>query len=209
MKKSLTLSFLAIPMLLLLAAPVQALPRLDAIRMDKTTQQAPTTQEPRRMDDDMDDDMRRGYDDDDRPALELRQIEPVRMEVKEASRATLLQRIRYVHREGADFSVNEDGQVVITTPSGEEHVLNHLPEVAIEKMTAAGFFIDDEEDIQVNATDSAYFFHTRADDDRRLLGIFPRRVPVDVTLDDESGEITQQPIAERGFFARFLDRLSF
>lgn len=117
-------------------------------------------------------------------------------------------------RGGANFSLNEEGLVTVVTPSGNEHMLNNLPDTAIEKMTAAGVIdaasSSGEAAVELEVTPEERVVYRRSDVmEKKFLGIFPRSVKSEVILDDESGEVSEVPVASSSFFQRLLDRLSF
>ena len=111
---------------------------------------------------------------------------------------------------GADFSYDtETGEVVLTTPSGEEHFLQHLPDQAIDRMTENGFFVDGDQEVEIETTeDGQVKYKSAAKKNKRFLGLFNRQIDTEVVLDDLTGEVveTETPTS---VFANFLNSLSF
>lgn len=119
---------------------------------------------------------------------------------------------------GAEFSIDPDtNEVVITTPSGNEHVLSHLPDQAIERMTAAGFFSDstggeDGDDPQLaigTNQDGELVYTARRTRRRRLFGIIGRDVDTEVELDDLTGDVTETVLPGDTPLEEFLNTFSF
>jgi hypothetical protein len=117
--------------------------------------------------------------------------------------------------QGASFNLDpETNQVTITTPSGEEHILYHLPDQAILRMQEVGLLSQTDEGEEVEAEieiteDGDLIYQVEDDQHRRFLGLFPREVPVEIELDDDTGEVSEQAVEDRALFQRLLDRLSF
>lgn len=116
-------------------------------------------------------------------------------------------------RDGANFSFDEEtGLVTVVTPSGNEHTLNNLPDMAIEKMTEAGV-IDPESsataDVVVDVADDRVVYRKNDTMKKKFLGVFPRSVKTEIVMDDSTGEVNEVPVTSSTFFGRLLDRLSF
>jgi len=112
--------------------------------------------------------------------------------------------------QGAEFTLDpKTSEVTITTPSGNTHVLNHLPDQAIANMTEAGFFGPNQflaDDIEVETSGDQIKYKAKIKEDKRFLGLFRREVEKEIELDDETGEITQ---AQKPVLQQVLDILSF
>ncbi|MDH5533508.1 MAG: hypothetical protein OEX81_03720 [Candidatus Pacebacteria bacterium] len=111
---------------------------------------------------------------------------------------------------GADFSYDtETGEVIVTTPSGQEHFLQHLPDQAIDRMTENGFFVDDNQEIEIETTeDGQVKYKSNAKKSKRFLGLFNRQVETEVVLDDLTGEIVETEAPATGL-SSLLNFLSF
>jgi len=118
-------------------------------------------------------------------------------------------------KNGAEFVLDPiTNEVTITTPSGEERVLNHLPDQAIEKMEAAGLFFgisdDAEEELEVETNESGELIYTKKDQiEKKLFGIFPRQVDSKIILNDATGEVTEVELAPNSIFEQFFNAISF
>lgn len=132
--------------------------------------------------------------------------------------------------QGAIFNLDpETNRVTITTPSGNEHVLYHLPDQAISGMLKAGKLsiledLEDPEDlenpedsellddleIEIEEDEDGGLVYTVEDTQEvRFLGIIPREVPVEVQLDDDTGEVTTSVVEDRTIIQQLLDAMSF
>jgi len=112
---------------------------------------------------------------------------------------------------GANFAYDQaTGEVLLTTPSGEEHILQHLPDQAIERMTESGFFVPEEGDVQIEtATDGTVKYKATGKRNKKFLGLFDRQVSTEVILDDLTGEAMETDIAPISPLDRLLNTLSF
>lgn len=99
----------------------------------------------------------------------------------------------------AEFVVDpETNTVTITTPNGQTHDLVHLPDQAIEQMTAAGLINTDdlkaEEELEVDTeADGRVVYRTKTFQRRKLFGLVPFTVEQEVSLTDDTGEATSKP----------------
>ncbi|NCN87324.1 MAG: hypothetical protein GW941_00345 [Candidatus Pacebacteria bacterium] len=111
---------------------------------------------------------------------------------------------------GATFSYDQStGEVFLITPSGQEHILQHLPDQAIERMTENGFFVDNDSEIEIESTDDGSVkYKTKGIMNKRFLGLFNRQVETEVVLDDLTGETSESEVETNGFTS-FLNLLSF
>lgn len=115
---------------------------------------------------------------------------------------------------GAEFTVEPETNVItITTPSGQEKVLNHLPDQALERIrqnirlqnTEAGtpdFSIKTNEQNQL-------IYRTQGTKQKKFLGLFNRDIEAEVVLNDETGEVTEVEKPSVGILGQFLDAFSF
>lgn len=116
---------------------------------------------------------------------------------------------------GATFNLDpETNRVTITTPSGNEHVLYHLPDQVILRMQQAGRLSLSEEfeekEVEIEVDDDGGLVHVVEDTQEvRFLGIIPRSVPVEVELDDDTGEVTTTFSEDRTVIQQLLDAMSF
>ncbi len=117
-------------------------------------------------------------------------------------------------KQGADFSFDpETNEVSVLTPSGEEHVLNHLPDQAITKMRAAGVLkesdFEEETEVEIETTeDGVVQYKTQGVDQKKILGLFPIDIEKEVLLDDATGEVTETEKPIQSPFAALLRRLA-
>jgi len=120
--------------------------------------------------------------------------------------------IRARLHQGAQFELNsETNEVSLITPSGEQKILNHLPDQAIERMQAAGLFSGDALEsellqVAVNSDTQQLEYRQKMYKQKRLFGLFNRQVGSNVVLNDETGEIHEEQHSTG--FARLLDSLS-
>ncbi|MBU1885837.1 hypothetical protein KKE34_04500 [Patescibacteria group bacterium] len=117
-------------------------------------------------------------------------------------------------KNGAEFQLNPTtNEVTVTTPSGQEHTLNHLPDQAIERMEAAGFFTEDgsvEKEIEVKTYDNGELFYRKQDKiKKRLFGVIPVQVDSEVILNDATGEVIEKELAPDSLFKQFINAVSF
>ncbi len=116
---------------------------------------------------------------------------------------------------GAEFSVDPKTNVVtITTPSGNEHVLTHLPDQAVLRMKAAGI-IDTaslesgESELELETKpDGSVVYSTTTKKPKKIFGIFRRDVETKVELNDDSGEVVEEAVPQTSLIGRVLDSLA-
>ena len=117
-------------------------------------------------------------------------------------------------KDGAEFQLDPTtNQVVITTPAGQEHILNHLPDQAIERMEEAGFFNSDEgieEEVEVKIYDNGELFYHKQDKiSKRLFGVVPIQIDSEIVLNDSTGEVIEKELVSDSIFTQFLNAVSF
>ncbi len=117
-------------------------------------------------------------------------------------------------RNGAEFNLDPStNEVSITTPSGQEHTLNHLPDQAIERMEAAGFFMGGEnlaEEVEVQVYDNGDLYYHKPDKiKKRLFGVIPVEVDSEIVLNDNTGEVIEKEAAPNTIFEQFFNSVSF
>jgi len=116
-------------------------------------------------------------------------------------------------KQGAEFELNsQTNEVTLITPSGQTHVLNHLPDQALARMQEAGLFSDVDSDsdlvsITVNDDSEVIEYRQKVKKTKKFLGLFDRQVESEVILNDSTSEVYEEP-ASTGF-QLFLDQLSF
>jgi hypothetical protein len=116
---------------------------------------------------------------------------------------------------GAEFTLDpETNEVTLTTPSGNIHALNHLPDQAIERMKAAGVFdssiADGEVELEVETTeDGDVLYKAEAQEEKKVFGLFPRKIRKTVRVDDATGEVTETAVEQKTVIGKFLDSLAF
>lgn len=118
------------------------------------------------------------------------------------------------HLNGAEFILDsETGDVILTTPSGEEHILTHLPDQALSRMEEAGVISDasfdpDNQELEAVATEDGIEYTATVVEDKKFLSFFPRKVERKVTLDDATGEVTED-FTSTSWYERMMDRWSY
>lgn len=112
---------------------------------------------------------------------------------------------------GANFAYDQEtGEVLLTTPSGQEHILQHLPDQAIARMEEQGLSVDSEQEVEIETTDDGYVrYKAQGSKPKKFLGLFNRNVETEVVLDDLTGEASENEVAPEGFIDRLLYNLSF
>ncbi|NCN44957.1 MAG: hypothetical protein COU63_00025 [Candidatus Pacebacteria bacterium CG10_big_fil_rev_8_21_14_0_10_36_11] len=116
------------------------------------------------------------------------------------------------HMNGAEFVYDPTtGDVALTTPSGQTHVLTHLPDQALARMQEAGLisgFDSENQQLDAVANDDGVEYSLTVAEKKKFLSFFPRTVERKVTLDDATGEVSQD-YTSTSFFTRLMDRLSY
>lgn len=114
---------------------------------------------------------------------------------------------------GADFSFDpETNQVTLTTPSGNVHLLKHLPDQAVEKFRERAGVVDieDPEEVEVETNEEGEVVYTaNTEVEKKLLGIFKRKVKTQLILNDDTGEVTQETMAGGSLLDQILNVWSF
>lgn len=112
---------------------------------------------------------------------------------------------------GADFNYDqESGDVSIITPSGQEHTLTHLPDEAVARMSAQGFFVDSDQEVEIETSDDeSVQYKVQSQKTKKLFGLFNRQVEAEVVLDDLTGEVIEQEVPATDFWSQFLNRFSY
>lgn len=110
---------------------------------------------------------------------------------------------------GADFSYNPETNVVtLTTPSGKEHELKHLPDQALERINAV-ITVENSDpaaaDVQIETTETGTLYRTTAVKRKKLFGLFNRDIQTEVVLDDETGKVATIEQKSPGIFGQLLD----
>ncbi|MBT4123970.1 MAG: hypothetical protein HN981_03645 [Candidatus Pacebacteria bacterium] len=115
---------------------------------------------------------------------------------------------------GAEFVLDsETGDVMLTTPYGEEHILTHLPDQALARMeqagviSEAGFDVENQE-LEAVVTEDGIQYTTTVSEDKKFLSFFPRSVERKVTLDDATGEV-EEDFTSTSWYERMMDRWSY
>jgi hypothetical protein len=115
---------------------------------------------------------------------------------------------------GAEFTVEpETNTITITTPSGQEKTLNHLPDQALERIrntvrlqntdtATPDFSIETNEQNQL-------IYRTQGVKQKKFLGLFNRNVDAEVVLNDETGEVAETEKPSAGILGQFLDAFTF
>jgi hypothetical protein len=116
---------------------------------------------------------------------------------------------------GAEFVLDPaTNNVTITTPSGQQHTLNHLPDQAIAQMQKAGVIDSVSGDTttdQVEITtkpDGTVAYQLKQKKQKRIFGFIPRTVETEVELNDETGDVVENTVVSENPFVRFFDSLA-
>ncbi len=104
----------------------------------------------------------------------------------------------------------ETNSLILTTQDGEQRVLTTLPDQAVERMLEIkGLTEIDAENVEIEDEDGRLKYVTKARRVKRLFGMFERPIETEVSVDDQSGEVTETMTEKPTIISRFLDRLSF
>ncbi len=111
--------------------------------------------------------------------------------------------------QGAEFSYDaETNQIILTTPSGETHVLNHLPDQAVARLIELGLDTNDSE-LNVLTKGDDVLYTATGSRRKKFLGLFNRNVPTEIELNDETGEAMETELPADSFIDGLLNSLSF
>ncbi|NCN82678.1 MAG: hypothetical protein GW947_01810 [Candidatus Pacebacteria bacterium] len=142
------------------------------------------------------------------------ELEKVKLESRDVDGGHRLElesrQIKATIPEGLRFELNsETNEITLTTPSGEQKTLNHLPDQAIARMQEVGLFDNGAEPIEVavNSDTQQLEYRQKVGVTKRLFGFFKRSVPAEIILNDETGEVREEVQATG--FEKFLNSLSF
>lgn len=95
----------------------------------------------------------------------------------------------------------------VTTPSGVERELTHLPDQALERMRALRP-LTGEAELEIITVEDRVLYRVPNQAQRRVLGLFRRTVPTEVLLDDQTGEVGERSLPSPSLFGQFLDFIS-
>lgn len=108
----------------------------------------------------------------------------------------------------ATITIDDNNEVKVVKPNGEEHVLNFLPDQAVERIKEVADRIE-ESDIAIETRDNGdVVYSTNATEQRRLFGLFNRPIETKVELNDSTGEVRKTDIPATSFLGRLLDRFA-
>ena len=100
----------------------------------------------------------------------------------------------------------ETKEIGLVLPNGNIKALNHLPDQAQARIDE---FVENSENLELTTLDDGrVVYKTVVAKPYKLFGMFNRKVPTKVTLDDSTGEITQEKQPASGFTG-LLDNFSF
>ncbi|MEN8252946.1 MAG: hypothetical protein ABFQ62_01050 [Patescibacteria group bacterium] len=144
---------------------------------------------------------------------EMTQIR-ARIQNEEASMAIESRGVKARVKNGAEFSIDaQSNEITITTPSGNTHTLNHLPDQAIEKMKESGKLspeIDNDQLLDITTgKDGNLKLEFQEEEDKKLFGLFTRKLRRKYQLDDQTGEIQELGIESNSLLESVLNKLSF
>lgn len=132
---------------------------------------------------------------------QLRKDEKIelRAEKKENGEAEfeLVSRAVRAKSNGAEFVLDPvTNQITITTPSGNQHVLVHLPDQAIENMQAKGLLTDEEvpELELTELSNGEVGYKAQVVRRKKLFGLFSREVPTEILMSDQVGTVVEQEV---------------
>lgn len=116
---------------------------------------------------------------------------------------------------GAEFVLDpETNNVTVITPSGNEHVLTHLPDQAIIQLQASGIIdtqslIDGTSELEIETTeDGRVVYKAKTKKPKKIFGIFRREIETEVELDDQTGQVTEEEVVSDSFFGRLLNSMA-
>lgn len=117
--------------------------------------------------------------------------------------------------QGAEFVVDPaTNNVTVITPSGQEHVLTHLPDQAITRLQNSGIvntdaITDGTQELSIETKeDGSVVYKTKAEKVKKILGFINRTVETEVELDDQTGEITEKEVPASNWFSRLLNSMA-
>lgn len=117
--------------------------------------------------------------------------------------------------QGAEFVVDPTtNNVTVITPSGQEHVLTHLPDQAVARLHNSGVINTDAitngaQELSIETKeDGSVVYKTKAEKVKKILGFINRTVETEVELDDQTGEITEKEVRASNWFSRFLNSMA-
>ncbi len=117
--------------------------------------------------------------------------------------------------QGAEFVVDPTtNNVTVITPSGQEHVLTHLPDQAVARLQNSGIvntdaITDGTQELSIETKeDGSVVYKTKAQKVKKILGFINRKVETEVELDDQTGEITEEELPASNWFNRFLNSMA-
>lgn len=144
--------------------------------------------------------------------LERQQTEEVRLESRQRASGQELELqsrgVKAVIQNGATFNLNPStNEVTLTTPSGNTMVLKHLPDQAVDRLKAEAQVDPDTTKVE-QRDDGSIVYQADGVTEKKLFGLFTRRVRTQVELNDQTGEVTQQD-APTTFLGRLLNRFSY
>ena len=116
---------------------------------------------------------------------------------------------------GVDFIVDpETNNVTVVTPSGEQHVLTHLPDQAVIQFQASGLLdttalSQGTEQLEIETKeDGRVVYKTKIQKPKKIFGLIKREVETEVELDDQTGLVSEEEITSDSFFGRLLDSMA-
>lgn len=96
---------------------------------------------------------------------------------------------------GAQFLLDpETNQIILTTPSGNQHVLRHLPDQAVDNMVERGFLEEGEvpELELTELTNGEVGYKARITKRKKLFGLFNREVAAEIIMSDQTQTVIEQ-----------------
>lgn len=117
--------------------------------------------------------------------------------------------------QGAEFIIDPaTNNITVITPSGNEHVLTHLPDQAIAQMQASGVVNTDPitngtAELQIETKDDgSVVYSTTSKRAKKILWFFNRNVDTKVELNDQTGEIVEKEVPATSLVDKLLNALS-
>jgi hypothetical protein len=114
---------------------------------------------------------------------------------------------------GAQFTFDQETNLLtLTTPSGNVHILKHLPDQALSRMrlvVTTPIPVDPDSLVIDTNDDDEVIFRTTIEKNKRFLGIFKRTVETEIVLNDETGAVTDTEEGSDTLIGSLINALSF
>ncbi|MFZ2152510.1 MAG: hypothetical protein WAV41_00435 [Microgenomates group bacterium] len=101
----------------------------------------------------------------------------------------------------------KNNNIGMTNNAGVQTTLVHLPDQVITKFLELGIS-STPDSLEIGQSAEGFVYKSKSIKNQNLFGIFPRQVEYDVSLNDSTGDITQQKSAAN-FVQQFLNLFTF